>query len=675
MVMKTETPSPVEQKPRLLDQVRETRVMSRLNLNPEQIAAATHGAGPALVLAGPGTGKTTTLVGRYAHLVNTGVAPERVFVSTFTRKAAHELRFRIQRSAGINPDGLPIGTFHSYCFHLTGSPEVIQHPRRFVILRECMSDWKGDLSAVVDAIDRFKDSLVSPEDARAQASRTRNKSDRDEQLRIADAYSCYQRCLAKQGLADFGDLVWRSIRLLRDHPPDGSQFDHLLIDEYQDINPAQDELIKSLLTHGGQLWVVGDDDQAIYGWRGSDVRYMTSFTRTYTGATTYRLKRNYRSSRVIVQMAQALVSQNKRRLSKPLVAAGGVVSRRICVAPCDHEEDEASWVASAVQKLIRSGVHPEEIAILLRTNFQTVEFERALSREGIKFVVRGAGSFWDLPVVRALMAAIWRAGKIPGNTPWLGPAYLVSILDGATQPAGDVTFRVLVDRLVAAAISARPRSMPLEQRIQWDGAAKRLGDESHRFENMDAFMVHCRALTAQGARSEDENEAVVLSTIHQAKGLEWEAVFLGGFEAELLPHKLARDCEEERRLAYVAVTRARSFLTMTWAAKRGGAKRDKSPFLAELLAGAEEAQLDRRGQPLQSNRIRRREKVAHRSQTRRTESRRIRPRDEQNKPAVRVRHPNFGDGTVKSVRSNKYVVQFDRHGEKTILSGYLEILG
>ena len=648
--------------------------MSRQDLNPEQRAAATHGAGPALVLAGPGTGKTTTLVGRYAHLTDAGVDPERVFVSTFTRKAAHELRDRVRRAAGVDPRELPIGTFHSYCFRLTGAPEVIEAARRFSIVRECMPDWKGDLSAVVDAIDRFKDSLVSPEEAQSRASQA-EKGDRDELQRIAAAYACYQQRLAEDGLADFGDLVWRSIRLLRDRPPAGTQFQHLLIDEYQDINPAQDALIKSLLAQGGQLWVVGDDDQAIYGWRGSDVRYITSFSSTYAGATTYRLKRNYRSSKLIVDVAQALVSRNKRRLSKSLVAAAGVTSRRVCLARCDSEEHEAKWVATAVRKLIGSGVRPEEIAILLRTNFQTVEFERALSREKIKFVVRGAGSFWDLPVVRALMSAIWRTRSPAGRAPWTGPRYLVPILDDVAETAGGAGFNALVDRLVAAAISARPSSMPSEQRIQWDGGAKRLGDESHRFSNADAFLVHCRELSEQGARAEDEEEAVVLSTIHQAKGLEWKAVFVAGCEAELLPHQSATDHEEERRLVYVAVTRAKAFLTLTWAANRGGTKRRQSPFLAELCAGADETQLDRRGQPGKRSRARGRRGAVRGSRRKPKKGSAQMPRAKRNKSAVRVRHPKFGDGTVKSIRSNKYVVQFDQVGEKTILSSYLEILG
>lgn len=189
-------------------------MMSRQDLDPEQKAAATHGAGPALVLTGPGTGKTTTLAGRYAHLTDAGVHPERVFVSTFTRKTAHELRDRIHRAAGVDPRELPIGTFHSYCFRLTGAPDVIKTARRLSIVRECMPDWKGDLSAVVDTIDRFMDSLVSPEEAQSLAGQA-GKGDRNERQRIAAAYACYQQRLAEDGLADFGDLVWQSIRLLR----------------------------------------------------------------------------------------------------------------------------------------------------------------------------------------------------------------------------------------------------------------------------------------------------------------------------------------------------------------------------------------------------------------------------------------------------------------------------
>lgn len=260
---------------------------SVVRLNPEQEQAARHISGPALVLAGPGTGKTTTLVGRYAHLVDQGVDPRRIFVSTFTRKAADEFRSRIRVSVGVDPAGLPIGTFHSYCYGLTGATGVVEEPGRFAIIRKCMPEWRGDLKSVLDAIDRFKDSLVSPEAALSEA-RLARKEDRAELLLIAEAYACYQRRLADEGLVDFGDLVIQSIELLREGVPDQHRFAHLLIDEYQDINPAQDSLINALLAANGQLWAVGDDDQAIYGWRGSDVRFITSFEKRYGGATTYR---------------------------------------------------------------------------------------------------------------------------------------------------------------------------------------------------------------------------------------------------------------------------------------------------------------------------------------------------------------------------------------------------
>ena len=652
-------------------------MISELTLNPEQKGAATHGVGPALVLAGPGTGKTTTLVGRYVHLLRNGVDPGQIFVSTFTRKAAEELRRRIRRTARIDPKGLPIGTFHSYCFRLTGEPEVVESSRRYAILRDCMPDWKGDFESVLDAIDRFKDSLVSPQQAQDRARQAR-KGDRDELQRVATAYACYQARLAEKGLVDFGDLVWKSIRLLRDRPSGQERFEHLLIDEYQDINPAQDALITSLLAGGGQLWVVGDDDQAIYGWRGSDVRYITTFSDMHPGATTYLLKRNYRSSKLIVDVAQALVSQNTRRLPKSLEAAAGVASRPLCLSQCKSGEHEAEWITIAVRKLIGTGVRPEEIAILLRTNFQTVEFERAFSKAGIKFVIRGAGSFWDLPVVRALMSALWRTQPAAGRSPWtvpLGPGYLGPILDEVAQSAGDASFKQLGESLVTAAISARPRSMPSEQRIQWDGAAKRLGEESHRFSDVEAFVAHCRESTAPGFRAEDEDQAVVLSTIHQAKGLEWKAVFLGGFEEECLPHKAAPDYEEERRLAYVAVTRAKEFLILTWAAHRAGKQRSRSPFLAELCSGTDEEQLDRRGHTAKDPRG---SGGGRSARAKRLEGKRRQPKAQQRprrEPrTIRVRHPKFGLGTVKDVKSDRYVVDFDQHGQKTIISRFLELL-
>jgi len=580
--------------------------MQRLTLNPEQLAAATHGAGPALVLAGPGTGKTTTLVGRYAHLVGIGVDPARVFVSTFTRKAAQELRVRIQRATGIDRRSLPVGTFHSYCLRLTGA-SVIAEAERYAIIRRCIRGQQEDAKSILDAIDRFKDSLISPEDALAVARKAASLADREQQDRVAEAYALYQEELGNRGLADFGDLVWRSIDLLRRRSPADAAFAHLLIDEYQDINPAQDELIKSLLRQGGQLWVVGDDDQAIYGWRGSDVRYMTSFNRTYPDVTTYPLSRNYRSSPLIVAVAQALVRKNRLRLSKSLAAAGGVTQRRICVALHDDEREEAAWVASAVRKLIGVGVPPSEIAILLRTNSQTLEFEGALSRAEIRFVIRGSASFWDLPVAKALVAALSRTGGIGAQARrGGGPEYLAPLLDAVAQRAADAPFPVLVERLAQEAIARRPASMSPEARIQWDGAATQLRDVGHQFRDLPSFLVHCQRASAGRVGDDDgDGDAVALSTIHQAKGLEWEAVFVGGFDSEILPHKLATDYEEERRLAYVAVTRAKSYLTLTWASRRGGEARKPSPFLAELMEGAEDAQLDlrgvvRRGQPAAS---------------------------------------------------------------------------
>jgi DNA helicase-2/ATP-dependent DNA helicase PcrA len=263
------------------------------------------------------------------------------------------------------------------------------------------------------------------------------------------------------------------------------------------------------------------------------------------------------------------------------------------------------------------------------------------------------------------MAAIWRTRSPASRAPWVGPKYLVDVLDKVAETAGAVGFKALAGRMVTEAISARPSAMPLEQRIQWDGGAKRLGDESDRFSDAEAFLTHCRESSAQRARAEDGVAAVVLSTIHQAKGLEWEAVFIAGCEDELLPHKSAMDHEEERRLVYVAVTRAKAFLTLTWATSRNGTRRKESPFLNELTAGADETQLDRRGHKAEHDDSRLDPK---------NDSAQL-PRAKRRKPAVRVRHLSFGDGTIKSIRDDKYVIQFDLAGKKTILSTYLEILG
>lgn len=660
--------------------------ISAAALNPEQERAARHSVGPALVLAGPGTGKTTTLVGRYTHLVDQGVDPHRIFVSTFTRKAAEELKTRIRASAELEPFGLPIGTFHSYCYGLTGSTAVIGEPGRFAIIRACLQDWSGDLRSVLDAIDRFKDSLVSPQEALNRA-RQAPKQDRGELRRIAEAYACYQHKLADEGLVDFGDLVIRSIGSLQNAIPADHRFKHLLIDEYQDINPAQDALINALLHAGGQLWVVGDDDQAIYGWRGSDVRFITSFASRYPGAATYRLKRNYRSSKIIVDVAQSLVSKNTRRLPKSLVSAAEVQSRPLCVMRCRDEQHEAKWVCDAVQKLVASGVPPAGIAILLRTNIQTLEFEAVLDRAGVKFVVRGGGSFWELPVVKALMAAVWRAYGPGGRPPWSGPRYLTPILDEVA--AEDRPFPELIDALASAAVSARPRSLPSEKRIQWESGAIRLGSEGRRFGDGGTFLTHCRESTSRDFRGDEEEDAVVVSTIHQAKGLEWEAVFVAGLEDGLLPHNSSDDYEEERRLAYVAASRPRQFLTLTLAVNRAGKERHESPFVAELCTGTPQRLLDRRGVEATKRRGRgsgrrsrfdpekkrgREARRRGRSSPKKKLSRGERQPGRRKSRPIRVRHAQFGDGTVESICDDKYVVLFDEVGRKKVVSRFLELL-
>jgi len=648
-------------------------------LNPEQLQAAEHTSGPALVLAGPGTGKTTTLVGRYAYLVGKGVDPSLIFVSTFTRKAASEVGDRIGAATGIRVSGLPIGTFHSYCYRLTGARDVIAEPARYAVVRSCMPDWHGDLRSVLEAIDRFKDSLITPSQAVQRALQS-SKKDRAELVRVANAYECYQKVLAENGQYDFGDLVVRSIEILRSGVPPDHRFAHLLIDEYQDINPAQNALIEALLGAGGQLWVVGDDDQAIYGWRGSDVRFINSFARRYEGAATYRLKRNYRSSDIIVTASQALISNNSARLPKRLQSESGVRSRPICLVGRADERDEAEWVREAIQKLLLRDTRPEDIAILLRTNVQTIEFETALDRARIPFVIRGGSSFWELPVVKALLAAIWRAFGL-GSPPWSGPKYLKPILDEIT--ARNVPFPEMMAALSDAAIGAMPRSMPSESQIQWESAATRLSIEGKRFADPQTFLTHCREATAVSRRKKPDRGHAVISTVHQAKGLEWDAVFVVGLEDGLLPHRSSDDYEEERRLAYVAASRAKEFLTLTWAIRRGGKDRVESPFVLELAAGVPSQMLDRRDPPIDrraSGARRARHKHGSRRRAKKKPKRfgKSRPSAGSKPPRrakiIRVSHEKFGEGTVESVKGDRYVVVFDEVGRKKIISKFLKLL-
>ena len=371
---------------------------SAKSLNPEQ-QPATHSQGPALVLAGPGTGKTTTLVGRYRFLLEQGVSPTNILATTFTRAAARQLKQRISQSTGLPPRDLMVGTFHALCLRLLDGEigqalglrervRIVSEGDRFRILQEVV-DRSIEPEECLEAIDRYKDRLIGPASAREELAHV-PRALLEDSRKLVDAYEAYQVRLSRAGLHDFGDLLMLVVSALGADPDLRSAYSeryrHLLVDEFQDVNPAQHAFIQLLLDQHGNLLAVGDDDQAIYGWRGSDVKYILGFSDDHPGASTYRLARNYRSQSVIVERATQLISNNRSRFSKPLRAVSEeTTARAVKICGASGEVAEAEWIARSIQELARHGVLLEEIAILVRARYLIPTLGSALASREIAY--------------------------------------------------------------------------------------------------------------------------------------------------------------------------------------------------------------------------------------------------------------------------------------------------
>jgi len=352
-------------------------------LNEAQAAAVRAGAGPQLVLAGPGTGKTHTLVNRFAFLVDQGVDPRRILTLTFTRKAADEMVDRVRPMLSASPpSGLWVGTFHGLAGRmlrsmaedagLTPAFRILDAQQQQRLLVQLGIYWDADNGGeLLDIIAAAKDHLLDPESYRQTA---RARIDREGQhlqwmLAAADAYATYQAALKARNGVDFGDLINHVVALMRQDDAIrqriSRQFDHILVDEFQDVNPAQVELLRLLSATHTNLWVVGDDDQTLYGFRASDVKHILAFPKRYHGTRIHKLQENYRSTGNILAPALALIAHNRRRFAKPLRPTKSAGSR-VVVAEHADEAQEAAWTVASVQKLIQAGVPYGEIAVLCR---------------------------------------------------------------------------------------------------------------------------------------------------------------------------------------------------------------------------------------------------------------------------------------------------------------------
>ena len=598
------------------------------HLNPEQLAAVTAPDEHALILAGAGSGKTRVLTTRIAWLVKGGrVAPSGILAVTFTNKAAREMLTRVTAMLPVNPRGLWIGTFHGLANRLLR----IHHreaglPATFTILdsQDQLAAIKRLLKAMNVDEERFpaRELMYFVNAQKEEGVRAREVPVTDEMTRgYAGLYAAYEEQCQREGVVDFAELLLRAFELLsrneilREHY--AQRFRHILVDEFQDTNRLQYRWLKLLAGRSSFLFAVGDDDQSIYRFRGANVGNMADFERDFQVRKVVRLEQNYRSHGNILDAANALISNNRNRLGKNLWTSAGQ-GEPLRVFEGESDNDEARWLVEEVRALVRDGTRLSHIAVLYRSNAQSRVVEHALFSHAIPYRVYGGQRFFERAEVKHALAylrlvaapdddnAFLRVVNFP--TRGIGTRTLEQIQETARQnglslfKAADgkaAVFKKLIDDL-RAEVQGLPLPEVVEVTVARSGLIEHYKTEregAERIQNLEelvnaaaafvqeerqpeegepadpltAFLSHA-ALEAGEHQAGEGQDALQMMTVHSAKGLEFDAVFLTGLEEGLFPHEQsvseADGLEEERRLAYVAITRARHRLYLSHAQTR-----------------------------------------------------------------------------------------------------------
>ena len=620
-------------------------------LNPAQYEAVTHTGGPLLVVAGAGSGKTRVLTHRIAHLMEEhGVSPFEILAITFTNKAAGEMRHRVGGLVGPVAESMWVSTFHAACVRiLRRDASYIDYPSRFTIydqgdavrlcgyvLRDLNLDQKRFPPRSIHAtISAAKNDSIGPAE---YAERASNIFER----RIAEVFTHYQRRLAAAAAMDFDDLLLRTVELFRNCPDVlqrwRQRFAHVLVDEYQDTNPVQNELVISLGAESRQVTAVGDADQSIYAFRGADIRNILEFERAFDDVRIVVLEQNYRSTQNILDAANAVIVNNAGRKPKDLWTDQGS-GPGIVRYHADDEEDEARYVVSEmVRRRDDEQMRLSEMAVFYRTNAQSRAVEEQLIKADVPYRLVGGTRFYDRREVRDAMAylktvanpgdevSVKRALGVPKRG--VGATSVAKIdayaaASGLTfyealghcrtagvtgrSAAGIAQFCTLVDDAAALDASAAAVLQELlersgyldelrsEKSVEADGRLENLAElvgVAGEHDTLDDFLeaVALVADTDDLADAGSDDSAVTLMTLHSAKGLEYPDVYMIGMEDGVFPHIRAlgepHELEEERRLAYVGITRAMRRLTLThaWSRLLYGSRQYNPPsrFLKEI---------------------------------------------------------------------------------------------
>ena len=707
-------------------------------LNPAQRQAVEQLDGPLLVLAGAGTGKTRVLTTRLAHMLNLYKAmPAEILAVTFTNKAANEMKERVSLLMGGAPvEGWWLGTFHALAGRmlrqhadlvgLSSNYTIIDPDDAQRLVKQIMMDMGLDVKkclpkVAVSLIDRWKDRALTPDKVTGE-----EKSD-FAGGKAVEIYRAYQSRLKTLNACDFGDLLLHMITIFQTHADvlDKYQkrFRYIMVDEYQDTNVAQYLWLRLLAQKSNNICVVGDDDQSIYGWRGAQVENILRFEKDFQGAKTVRLEDNYRSTQNILTAADGVIDHNINRLGKTLKTTKGEGDKVIVHGLWDGEA-EARWVGEQIEQLQRKQVKNSQMAVLVRAGFQMREFEERFITLHIPYRVVGGPRFYERMEIRDALAYL-RVTAQPHddlalerilNTPkrGLGQSTIQKLYDHARlsgislhdsilelcetddlKPKQRETLQGLLAQFATwrTGIETIPHpelaSMILEESgymemwkadksVEAAGRVENLNEMVSAmadFESLAQFLEHV-ALVME-AQENDSAEKVTIMTLHGAKGLEFDCVFLPGWEEGLFPSQRSMDdndlkgLEEERRLAYVGLTRARERAFITHAANRRTygqwVNNIPSRFIEELPEEVIEKSSDIQPRSMHWDSS----GFQPQSQSRPTFTKRTETADGLS-VGGRVSHPSFGEGTILVIDGNKLDIIFDRMGRKRVLESFVE---
>jgi ATP-dependent DNA helicase UvrD/PcrA len=721
-------------------------------LNTAQREAVETVDGPLLVLAGAGTGKTRVLTTRFAHILITGRAyPNQVLAVTFTNKAAREMRDRVSAILGRPVEGLWLGTFHALCARmlrrhaeqvgLKSNFTILDTDDQLRLLKQVMEAARTDPKrwpppALMAIIQRWKDRGLTP-------ARISPAEETDFANGAAKGlYEAYQARLRAVNAVDFGDLLLHMTELLRSQEDILAQyhrmFRYILVDEYQDTNLVQYLWLRLLAQGHRNICCVGDDDQSIYSWRGAEVENILRFEHDFPGARIVRLEENYRSTAPILAVASGLITHNEGRLGKTLrPGREDATGERVAVVGLWDSDEEARMVGERIESLRRDGDRLREMAILVRAGSQTRAFEDRLNTLGVPYRIVGGVRFYQRQEIRDAIAymrlvaqpaddlAFERIVNVPRRG--IGEVALRAMHETARSNA--VSLMEAAARLVAAGeLKGQARSQLgelLRGFARWRGLLENDGhvvtvatllDESGytemwqkdkspeaagrlenlkellralaEFETLAGFLDHVSLVMENDEAA--EGDRVSLMTLHAAKGLEFDTVFLPGWEEGLFPNQRALDeggvksLEEERRLAYVGLTRARRRAVVSYAANRRLYTNWQSSIPSRFIEELPDTDVERAGSAALA-----REAAVSLSVFPRQfplVARRQRPTEPWDQPArpartdiipvgARVFHQKFGYGTVRAAEDERLDVAFDKAGEKRVLDRFVEKVG